>query len=269
MKQFYLKVRDMIRSVSEDKIGIYAAQASFFAVISFVPFLSLLIAVLSLFIPSDTTAFLSEFAMSEHLAAILGAVLDSLKDMPAVSLVSVSALTALWSASKGVGAIRHGIETVYKAENKRNYFRRKFQSLINTLVFIVFIVAAAVLLLFGEFILKLLNFSRLAELLLVFRLPVLIIFVTVLFTALYMTMGRGSHLGIKPLAHMPGAVFASLGWMAFSELYGLYIQYFPRAAYIYGGLGALCLMMLWFYFCMMILLLGAEINKFIAGYKSK
>ena len=41
---------------------------------------------------------------------------------------------------------------------------------------------------------------------------------------------------------------------------------FQRRILIYGGLTALCLIMLWLYFCMIILLCGAEINKlFFAG----
>ncbi len=41
------------------------------------------------------------------------------------------------------------------------------------------------------------------------------------------------------------------------------MKYYPSASYIYGSLAAVMLMMLWVYFCMMILLAGAEINKLL------
>ena len=49
--------------------------------------------------------------------------------------------------------------------------------------------------------------------------------------------------------------------------YSLYIKYSPNASYIYGGLAAICLIMLWLYFCMIIFLCGAEVNKLWAAYK--
>ena len=67
------------------------------------------------------------------------------------------------------------------------------------------------------------------------------------------------------LASMIISFGASLGgvYMAYNSLY---ITYFSGASLIYGGLTALCLIMLWLYFCMIILLSGAEINKlFFAG----
>ncbi|MBS5724524.1 MAG: YihY/virulence factor BrkB family protein, partial [Clostridiales bacterium] len=60
-----------------------------------------------------------------------------------------------------------------------------------------------------------------------------------------------------------GAIFAALGWVLFSYFYSLYIQYFPSASYLYGSLAAIVFLMLWLYICMMILIYGAEINKYI------
>ncbi|MBQ8199661.1 MAG: YihY/virulence factor BrkB family protein [Clostridia bacterium] len=48
-----------------------------------------------------------------------------------------------------------------------------------------------------------------------------------------------------------------------------YRAYFPNASYIYGGLAAVCLIMLWIYFCTIILLLGAEVNKLYFLWREK
>ena len=55
--------------------------------------------------------------------------------------------------------------------------------------------------------------------------------------------------------------------MLFSYLYSLYVRLFPRASYLYGGLALLIVWMLWLYFCMIIFLIGAEINKSVREIK--
>ena len=67
--------------------------------------------------------------------------------------------------------------------------------------------------------------------------------------------------------HLPGAVFTTLGWMLFSYGFTLYIHFFPSASAIYGSLTAVCLLMLWVYVCVIILLVGAEVNKLILRSK--
>ena len=68
-------------------------------------------------------------------------------------------------------------------------------------------------------------------------------------------------------AQLPGAFCAALGWMLFSYVYSLYIQYYPRASYLYGSLAAIVFSMLWLYTCMMILMYGAELTKFLYRHR--
>ena len=96
-------------------------------------------------------------------------------------------------------------------------------------------------------------------------LPLLFLLLTAVFALLYAAAGRGSPLfGKKPGGHLPGALFSALGWLLFSLLYSVYITHFPRASAVYGALSAVCLVMLWLYACTVILLLGAEINRWLA-----
>ena len=62
---------------------------------------------------------------------------------------------------------------------------------------------------------------------------------------------------------LPGAIFSALGWVFFSLIFGFYINTFPDYSYIYGSLTALILFSFWLYWCMIIFLLGAEINLFV------
>ncbi|MGN0164635.1 MAG: YihY/virulence factor BrkB family protein [Lachnospiraceae bacterium] len=256
------KIKDLAQQISDDKVTVYAAQASFFVIISVVPLLSLAISIISFFVPSNVQQAVDTYTIPDSMATILGSALYDLKAMPNVSLLSISAITTLWTASKGFSAIRRGIETVYHAKSSKNVLFHWIKSLINTLVFIIFLLAIVALLLFGSHIEQLLRINNISDALMELRLPFFVFLMCIMFTGMYAsTAKRSMYVESRILTHIPGALFASLGWIMFSYFYSLYIKYFPSASYIYGGLAAICLIMLWLYFCMIILLLGAEVNK--------
>lgn len=263
-------IRKVMHRITKDRITVYAAQASFFVVISTVPFLSMLISIFSFFLPADARDIFSHYAIPENLMPVLGTLLEDLQDMPNVSLLSLSAITVLWAASRGTAAIHTGIETVYRARRARNFLVHRIKSFLNTLAFLALILAVVALMLFGHLVDQWLSFIPIMEIVMKLRIPFFMLFMCVVFAIMYRSTARRSGCVKTQLrAHFPGAAFASVGWMLFSYFYSLYIQYFPRASYIYGGLTAVCLMMLWLYFCMMILLLGAEINKVYPAFTKR
>lgn len=256
------------KTLSADQVTVYAAQASFFVIISVVPFLSLLIAVFTLLLPSDVLTLLEQYSLSDELLVIVGSVYQDLSAVPHASLLSLSVLATLWSASKGMRAVQMGLEKVYHSDTAPHYVSRLLRSFLATLAFIAFLATVAVLMLFGNFLAGRLELTRFYGVLLRCRVPILLLLMCIVFLAFYITTAKRSHSVRANLrSHLPGAVCASLGWYLFSSVYSLYIQYFPRASYIYGSLAAICLIMLWLYFCMMILLLGAELNKLLLTHR--
>lgn len=263
--KFFEIVKGIANQLTSDRISVYAAQASFFVIISVVPFLSLLVSIASFFIPTDVQTIFDGYTMPDAVKNAIGSILNQLNNTPKVSLLSISAIVVLWSAAKGVGAITTGISRVYRSKKNRNIILEKLWSLVSTLVFIALIIAAVVLLLFGNRLFSLLDIKGgTAKLVMYMRTPLLALFMCLLFTLMYTVVARRSaFIKTSFFAHLPGGAFASVGWILFSYFYSLYIQYFPNASYIYGGLAAVCLIMLWLYFCMIILLLGAEVNKLL------
>lgn len=261
-------VRRFVLRITDDKITLYAAQASFFVIISAVPFLSLLISVTGMLLSLPAGDFLSRLPIPSDFSSVIYSVLEDLQSTQNVPLLSVSAVTTLWSASRGISAIRSGIERVYRAGHTRGFFAHRLKSLISTLLFIAFIAATVALMLFGDFAFEWLSLGTSCNPR--FVTPLFTVALCVLFTAMYSSTARRStrvRRGILP--HVPGAIFSSVGWMLFSRIYSLYITHFPSASYIYGSLAALCFIMLWLYFCMIILLLGAELNGFILTLKNQ
>ena len=65
------------------------------------------------------------------------------------------------------------------------------------------------------------------------------------------------------LWQLPGSALASIGWIAFSQLFAFYYENIANYSYLYGSLSTLVFFMLWLFFCIYILFVGAEINKCI------
>ena len=252
-------IRSCIQTSREDKITVYAAQASFFVITSAIPFLSLLLSLAGIFLPESDVR-------NQYLNYLPDTISDLIK-APGVPLLSISAVTALWTASRGISAVRAGIENVYRASVMEGFFRRRIRSIFSTVFFILIIVASAAVMLFGNLILRLIpeNISLAFNLTLILgklRTPFFIGFMTVVFTSVYVSAAsRSQTVSSSVLAHIPGALLSSAGWVLFSLGYSLYLEHFPRASAIYGSLAAICLIMLWLYFCMVILLFGAVYNK--------
>lgn len=249
------RIRTLIQTVTDDRVSLHAAHASFFVITSAVPFASILFTLTGIFLPSASAAELLEgsvfTSLLQHLAY-------ELRSIPGVSLLSFSTVTTLWSASRGISGIRSGIETIYGCTRRSGYVEHRLRSLFVTLLFILFLAAAVGILLFGD--LLGLPSGKI-------RFPVFAAVLTASFTGIFASTARRSDRIRRTIRHhIPGAVFATLGWIVFSWGYSLYIVHFPSATTVYGGLAAICLIMLWLYFCMMILLLGAEVNKlYFAG----
>lgn len=267
--------RSVARTFTDDRVTVYAAQASFFVIISVMPFLSLLATLLRIFAPMvkiDDLQKMVNVAIPDSMVTLYESVLTDMSSISAVSLASISVFMVLWSASKGIGAIRKGIMTVYQVPRKYGYFRDVLRSLLYTLSFLILIIAVVVVLIFGELLSNLLQTKlgislTFIDQILAYKTPFFLAFLTLLFTILYYAVARKSHVVChRFFRHVPGALCAALGWLLYSFGYSLYITHFSGASLIYGGLTALCLIMLWLYFCMIILLGGAEINKlFFAG----
>ncbi|MBQ8402586.1 MAG: YihY/virulence factor BrkB family protein [Clostridia bacterium] len=266
-----LTVRKFIRRIWQDRVSVYAAQASFFTIISSVPLITLVAGIVRLIWPTsaEREKVITFFSgtVPESILEIAVQLFDEVASASAIPILSISALFIWWSAAKGVGAIREGIQTVYEAPRFCGYFRKMFSSIIYTLVFVVLILTAIALLLFGEFLLTLLHthfphFAIHISQFLPFRVPVFLILLSCIFTVLYTAVSRRSPLVSHRFRdHLPGGILASLGWLLFSWVYSYYMNHASRPHLLYGNLTALCLILLWLYFCMIILLCGAEINK--------
>ncbi len=63
----------------------------------------------------------------------------------------------------------------------------------------------------------------------------------------------------------PGSGIGILGWLVASLGLRVYLHFFNNYSVTYGSLGAVIILLTWFYITGLMLLLGAEINSVIAA----
>lgn len=250
--------------MNEDHVGAYAAQSAYFIMLSFIPFIILLLTLIQY--TTLTRADIYGAAQVIFPDSMNGFVIDIINEVYSKTAVTVSlsAITAAWSAGKGFLALMRGMNSVYDVEEQRNYIILRFRSAIYTIVFVVSIILSLVVLVFGNSIhraavVHMPFLAVITGMILKLKDVVAIAFFTLVFMLLYKFVpNRKARL----LSQAPGAVFSSVCWYLFSIGFSLYVTYTPGLSNMYGSLTTIILVMLWLYFCMYIILLGAEINSY-------
>ncbi len=245
----------------EHRIQVYASQAAFFIILSSVPMLIIAVAVAGRLIPlSDNYGrILARFSPSQGEA--LKRIIAEAKGKASMPLVSVSAAALAWSASRGIRGIGGGVRNVYGGEKESRIIVYAIKSLVLTLLYVCSVLLALLVWVFGDIILARTADPSGARALKLINGSALFMLLSAVFILTYRAFGGRRRGEIK---EAPGAFFSAAGWLLFSWIFEYYVEHFGRYSYVYGGIGSLVVVMLWLYFCMEILLIGAGINVLIS-----
>lgn len=260
----FIKIYDFCGIMAKDRIGIYTAQASFFIILSIFPFLLLFLNIIGITnITSDSIINLLNVYAPEIIKPLLIQIIEELYTHVSGTMISITAIIAIWSASKGFLSVMFGLYEISKIHQNRNYFISRFISMMYTIIFVFSITITMVLLVFGNSIFKLLIsllpfLKEISVLTLILRYLVSFLILLAFFIIIY----RVANIRLTTVRKtVPGAMFSALGWLIFSYVFSIYVDNFSNMSYMYGSLTAVIIVMLWIYFCIYILFIGAEINK--------
>ena len=157
VSRLFFRIYDFCFRMAKDKVGIYTAQASFFIILSIFPFLLLFLNVLGMTsLNSNYIIRLLNYYAPETIKPLLVQIVEELYTHVSGTAISITAIIAIWSASKGVLSVMFGLYEISKILQNRNYFLSRFISMIYTVFFVVAIILTMVLLVFGNKIFTLL-----------------------------------------------------------------------------------------------------------------
>lgn len=256
-----------IRRLQAMGIPGHAANAGYFIVLSVFPTLVLILGLLR-YTPLDAGDLLRllEGFLPDALLPAAEKLIISTYAHSGAAVVSVSAVGALWSSSRGVYALLSGLNAIYGVREDRGYFYTRTVSVLYTFLLLVVLVLTVSLNLFGEGILRLLPgsgdpvwafLSGVIDL----RFFLLLILQTALFTAMFVVLPNRKN---RVRDSLPGALLTALGWLIFTDLFSLYVEHFSSYSSLYGSVYAMALGMLWLYFCLSIFFYGGALNRLLA-----
>ena len=266
------KTVHMVRTIAALDVPVYAANAGFFIVLSLFPGLVLLLEILR-FTGLQVASFID--VMGSVLPAALMDTVENLVfstyDNSSGALVGISALTALWSASKGIYGFLTGLNTIYGVSEDRGYFYTRLISILYTFLFFGVLILTLVTHVFGTTILQMLPslqhpvFTILAGII-DLRVVLLLCVQSLMFALIFTFLPNGRN---RFRDTIPGALLASAGWLIFSWGFSIYVERFAKLQNIYGSVYTVALGMLWLYFCLCILFYGGALNQYLEDHRKK
>ena len=255
-------IMGFMNRVFKDHVSAYAAQAAYFIILSFIPFVMFLLTIMR-YTPLTRDVInqgILEICPENFQGLVVSIVNEVYQKTSAV--LPITLVLSLWSSGKGVQAITNGLNTICHVEETRSWLLTRLWSMFYTLVFILAIIASLVLLVFGNSLQKSLTgkwpwLGRMIAQIIGARTIVAFFMLMSVFLVLYKVLPNRKT---TFKSQMPGAFLTAVAWMVFSYAFSLYYTFFPNTLNIYGSFATVILIMLWMYICMNIVLYGAEIN---------
>lgn len=263
--QILTKVNGFLKSIRKHHVNEYAIQCAYYVILSFIPFLILLFSLIQFTnIGQDTIFFWVKEIFPGNISEFIEGIIRE-ASFKSIGTLSISIVFTLWSAGKGFFALCKGFHYIYETPREYNYWFLKLKSIICIIIFIISIVVALVVVTLGETIAEfittqymglstpiniLLNLRWLWQFLLLFG----------VFLLMYKFVPKHK---VKFKTQIPGALLSAVGWYGLSWAFSVYLDVFKNFSIIYGSLTSIMLLMIWVYWCMYIILIGAEINTFI------
>ena len=260
-------IKCAVKEFNADEMPTYAAALAFQALFSLFPFLLFLMALISFF---DLQPFFDW--LRDQAALLLPAQAMEQVDKVIVQfqtqkagLFSFAILVALWTASAGVRSMMVAMNRAYDVPEGRPLWKLYPLSTLYTLGIAAMLLSASALMVVGPSLMGrlagLIGFEAYLVVLWTWlRWPVAILLLVVAVAVIYYVTPD-----VKQEFRFitPGSLLAVLVWIAASLGFGVYVQNFADYNATYGSVGAIIVMLLYFYLSAAVLLFGAELNAVI------
>ncbi len=260
------------KSMMEDRIFGHAAELGFYFLFALFPTLFSASSILGL---AARSAYKIYDRLLDYLALViptsaLGTVLHTFNETTAAATpgkVTFGLVAALWSASVGISAIQDTLNAVYKVQETRSYIKARLYAIGLTVMLTAIISLCLGSMFAGDF------FAAVAA----HRIPDR--YVAMMAIAVIRIVGWLAATALLALSFAvvyfwapnlkcrcwhwltPGGAIGILGWLLASLGLRVYLHFFNSYSVTYGSLGAVIILLTWFYITGLMLLTGAEINS--------
>ena len=253
------------RAFDQDDMWTYASAVAYSVLFALFPFLLFLLALFSFL--DQPGLFESLLAQSQRVLpadahAQVREVVDEVRGQRQGGLLSLGVLSTLWIASGGVRSAMNALNTAYDVPEGRVWWKRYLVSFGYTAALGVAVVVATVLMVAGPRIsARVLDWlgagPGVQDAVSWLRVPGALLLVTGALFLVYLALPNVRQ---HPRRVVPGAVLGVVLWSGVSLGFQLYVANFGRFGVTYGSVGAVIILLAYFYLASLIVLLGAEFN---------
>ncbi len=256
----------IIDSISKDHINESSAECSYYVLLSFIPFLILLL----------TLVQYTNIKPQQLFETISNVIPENMNDMvleiirevysKSIGTISISLIFILFSADRAVFALSKELHFIYKFDDVKNksLIYLKVISILQTILFIILITLGLGIMVFGKPIIATIkdNANILQDYTIFSEIITTIVLLLVIFLIISLMYQFIARKKMKFKEQIKGAVFASIAINIVSFIFSKYLEIFRGFSTTYGSLTTLMLVMMWTYSCFYMIFIGAEINKF-------
>lgn len=261
-RDILLRTKDQVVA---DNLSLVAAGVAFYGLLAVFPGLAAVVSVYGLL--NTGSDVVHQF---ENLAVLMPSearpvLIDQVRSLAessdtALGLTVIGGLLlALISTMKGMKAMITALNIAYNEREKRGFLRLNLLAFVLTLAAVVFMVVILVLVIAVPAVINFLHLnSWLAYLVSLSRWPLLLLAVLSALGALYHFAPSRNEARWRWVSW--GAMLATTLWLLASIGFSVYVSNFGNYNKVYGSVGALVILLMWFYISAYAVLLGAELN---------
>lgn len=261
-KDVFFRVK---REVSEDNVSIVAAGVAFYGLMALAPAIAALVSIYSLFVsPADIQSHFQGLTglMPEQARQLLLDQVERIASAPSSGLTFAavgSLLLTLLSAMKGSKALITAANIAYDEEEKRGFIKLNIAAFSLTVGSILFVLVALGLIAGFPVVVDYLPLPESIRVLLsLLRWPFLAVLLVLGLALFYRYAPHRSTAKWRWVTW--GSVFSTVFWIVGSVLFSVYVAKFASYNESYGSLGAVVVLLMWFFVSAFVVILGAEIN---------
>ena len=254
------------KEADEDDVFGRSAQLAYYFFLALFPLLICVIAVLGVFagkgahVQDAVLNFLAS-VLPGSASTLLQKTLTEVDQAHATSKLSIGLVFSLWSASAGMSAIMDTLNAEYEVHEGRSFIKRNAVALGLTLAVAILLIGAVAIVLAGGPTAEAFSGGMVKIAIKIAQWPVAIALILLGFALVYFFAPDVKQQKWHWIT--PGAIAGVALWLAVSFALKIYLHFFDRYSATYGSLGAVIVLLLWFYVSGASLLFGAEINSVI------
>ena len=262
-------IKDLYHRYLEDEVAAYAAEMAYYFLLSVFPFLIFLTTVIG-YLPVTGENILDSVAeiLPYESYVIVRKNVEQVIRSRNLSLLSFGFVSMVWAASSGIRAVMRGINKALCQKDTRPFWIAIPLSLLFTVLAAVVVILYFVLLIFGRQIGAWLLRIGLPQLYWkgwqMLRYTTAIAMMVLFFLLLYR---YSPCIRILWRDAIPGAAFATAGWLLVSWLFSWYTNHFWNLSLLYGSIGGIIGLLIWLFISAQLIILGGELNALLLSRK--